>query len=256
MTEAADSETCAERPEGGAVVEEVGCVLHPGGFALTRRAIELCSLFPGNRVLDVGCGTGASVDYLRRVFGLAAVGVDRSRAALARGRGQGLNVPIGQGSGECLPIASSSVDVVLAECSCSIMARRGEALAEFHRVLAPGGRLVVSDLYARNPVASCDFPRSASGCLSGLMTREELALELERHGFSLTAWEDHSRALKEFMIRAILEHGSFSSFWELQGGHRQEAAQVQRELKRARPGYFLLVARKTAMQRDTRRPPQ
>lgn len=247
---------CAFLPEGGAVGEEVGCVLHPGGFALTSRAIELCSLAAGARVLDVGCGTGASVAYLRRVFGLAAVGVDHSRAALARGRAQGLNVPISQGSGECLPIASGSVDVVLAECSCSVLARRGEALTEFRRVLAPDGRLVISDLYARDPVASCASPRPALACLSGLMTREELAVELELHGFSLTAWEDHSRALKEFMIRAILEHGSFSSFWELQGGQRQEAAQVQRELKRARPGYFLLVARKTAMQRDRRRPPQ
>ncbi len=253
MTEAVKV-VCPGLPEGGAVGDEAGCVLHPGGLALTSRAVELCALTAGARVLDVGCGTGASVAYLRRVFGLAAVGVDRSRAALARGRVQGLNVPIGQGSGECLPIASSSVDVVLAECSCSVMARRGEALAEFRRVLAPEGRLVVSDLYARDPVASCDSPRATLACLSGLMTREELALELELHGFSLTAWEDHSRALKEFMIRAILEHGSFSSFWELQGGHRQEATQVQRELKRVRPGYFLLVARKTAMQGDRRSP--
>ncbi len=254
MTEAAEI-ICARLPQG-VVGEEAGCVFHPGGLALTSRAIELCALSAGARVLDVGCGMGATVAYLRRVFGIAAVGVDRSRAILARGRVRGLKVPTGQGSGECLPIASSSVDVVLAECSCSVMARRGEALAEFRRVLAPEGRLVVSDLYARDPVVSCASPPAALTCVPGLMTREELALELELHGFSLTAWEDHSRALKEFMIRAILEHGSFSSCWELQGGNGQEAAQVRQELKRARPGYFLLVARKTAMQSDRRRPPQ
>jgi arsenite methyltransferase len=44
-----------------------GATIRPGGLALTRRAVALADLPAGAWALDVGCGAGATVDYLTEV---------------------------------------------------------------------------------------------------------------------------------------------------------------------------------------------
>ena len=69
----------ARRPYESETVRAVtGPAIRPGGLALTRRAAEVCGLGPGARVLDVGCGTGATVQCLQAEFGAAAIGMDLS----------------------------------------------------------------------------------------------------------------------------------------------------------------------------------
>ena len=48
-------------------------VLRPGGLALTARAAKYCSFRTGAQVADVGCGAGASVEFLYRASGLSTV---------------------------------------------------------------------------------------------------------------------------------------------------------------------------------------
>ncbi|HNT05667.1 MAG TPA: methyltransferase domain-containing protein, partial [Anaerolineae bacterium] len=123
-------------------------VMRPGGLELTERALRASRLSAGSRVLDVGCGAGASLALLAQ-WNLVGVGVDVMPLVGQPGIAGGVPRLV-QAGGQRLPLRERSFDAVLAECSLSLMPVR-EALAEFARVLRPGGRLLLSDLYLRRP---------------------------------------------------------------------------------------------------------
>lgn len=219
-----------------------GETLRPGGLELTERALSLCSLPPGSRVLDVGCGTGATVEHLAVSHRLSAIGVDPSARFLQEGRGT--NPHLLQAPGERLPLSSGSVDAVLAECTLSLMADLDRALAECHRVLRPQGLLAVTDLYARQPAGAAALHRlPLCSCLSGALPQEELVARLQAQGFEVLLWEDHSAALKQFTAQLIMAHGSLDRFWRQMVPPGAGVAQIGPAIAAARPGYFLLVAR-------------
>jgi ubiquinone/menaquinone biosynthesis C-methylase UbiE len=99
----------------------------------------------GHRVLDAGCGGGShAAEMVRR--GAAVTGLDKSAGLLAIAR-QRLDdaVPLHQADlGEPLPFPSASFDAVLASLVMHYLQDWGPTLAEFRRVLMPGGRLVIS----------------------------------------------------------------------------------------------------------------
>ncbi|MCI0769533.1 MAG: methyltransferase domain-containing protein, partial [Chloroflexi bacterium] len=67
---------------------------HPGGLALTSRLVDLAGIGIGDRVLDAGCGRGASSVHLAKSFGCHVVGVtletDLVEAARAQARERGV----------------------------------------------------------------------------------------------------------------------------------------------------------------------
>lgn len=108
----------------------------------------LALLPPGLRVVDLGCGTGATLPLLAPVAA-EVVGVDREAAMLevAEERAAGLpNVRLVRGLLDDLPLADGSADLAL----CQLVLHHVEALppvfAQIARVLAPGGRCVVLDM--------------------------------------------------------------------------------------------------------------
>jgi len=107
----------------------------------------LALLPPSWKVADLGCGTGALTAALaprvRKV-----VGVDRSAAMLqaARRRTEGLrNVELHEADLARLPLPAASCDAALLVLVLAYQEDPGPALAEAHRILRPGGRLVVVD---------------------------------------------------------------------------------------------------------------
>lgn len=226
--------------QSGAMVDGAGQCLRPGGSQLTARAVFCGAWQPGERVIDVGCGRGSTLDYLRRC-GFNAVGVDMSESTLQLARELIDDAAVVRASGESLPFADASADGVLAECSLSLMGNAPTALAEFHRVLRDGGRLVVTDVYARHPQALVsDTPLPA--CISGVLQKDRTICQLKDAGFGLETWEDHSSVLAAFIARFIFEYGSLGALW---GGSPANSADKWVETaKRLHPGYALLVARK------------
>jgi len=186
--------------------------MRPGGLQLTARALDHCAFAAEANLVDVGCGAGISVEFLRESYGLNAVGVDSSVAIIERGLSRNSQLPLRQASGEDLPFAVGAMDGVLVECALSAMTDKAGAMAEFHRVLRPAGRLIVSDLYARQAAVTEEMGLPAASCLAGVKTREQLGYLLDEAGFCIEVWEDHTPKLNEFVIRMIMEHGSMQPF--------------------------------------------
>ena len=108
------------------------------------------------RVLDVGCGTGLLASRIRESLPNARVwGVDLVRGMLAKGQATWKRhadrvTPI-QGDSEHLPFAAGSFDVVTCANSFHHYPHQDRAVAEMHRVLRPGGRLMLIDGYRDMP---------------------------------------------------------------------------------------------------------
>jgi SAM-dependent methyltransferase len=98
---------------------------------------------PG-RVLDIGCGTGQLTARLARVFPDALlVGCDFSHGMLQHARARSLRPGWVQGDAGRLPFADASFGAVVSTEAFHWFPAPDEALAEFRRVLAPRGRLLL-----------------------------------------------------------------------------------------------------------------
>lgn len=115
------------------------------------RLARLSGAHPGDRALDVGCGTG----YFTRVMAEAvtpagsALGIDPSPEIVghARRRTQVANCTFSEGTAEALGAPESSLDVVVTSLMIHHLpeALRRPAIGEMFRVLRPGGRVLVAD---------------------------------------------------------------------------------------------------------------
>jgi arsenite methyltransferase len=118
---------------------------------LRRRLVrEALKASPGERVLDVGCGPGFYCAEVREEVGPAGsvLGIDGSAQmlALAERRCEGhYNVELREGVATTLPVPDASFDAALCVQVLEYVHEPANALAELHRVLRPGGRVLVWD---------------------------------------------------------------------------------------------------------------
>jgi arsenite methyltransferase len=206
-----------------------GVCIHPGGLALSEHSLAVCSLPVGARVIDLGCGTGATLNWLS-AQGYRAVGLDASFARANLSRQNQRNAL--QGLGERLPFAKGSISAVIAECVLSITRGPETCLQEIRRVLAPGGWLAINDLYAREGGAAHDV-----GGWTGIVSQARMTAAVERAGFNVILWEDHSDQLDGSTRRLDL-----SCLPWFQG----DALDQFLALAHCRPGYCVLVAQSRA----------
>lgn len=236
--------SCQPMYENGSLSEATGGPLRPGGLDMTERLIALSGISAGDIALDVGCGTGGTVRHLLDEHSVYAIGIDRSSLLLQTGVFNDPRLPLACAWGRHLPVESGQFNAILAECSLSAMADLDNVLTEFWRVLRPGGKLALSDIYARNPEGIPFLRALPFRCgLRAAIGKDELFGELGAHGFGIAAWEDHSETLKHLAGKMILAHGSMSGFWS-----RSEPAadpmDIQIAISKAKLGYYLLVAQK------------
>lgn len=216
-------EACCAILYGDPAIELVlGDSLHPGGLAATESLLLAADLRPGARLLDLGCGTGAS-SWLAsaRLPGVSVTGLDTSEAAIARARARervraattdpaadqphAPSPPVFvRGSAVELPFEDASFDAVLAECVLSTL-DKDRALTEIRRVLAPGGSLLVSDMTVSSAGSLGSDPAhpilAAALCLSGAWPPGELERSLAAHGFAAAGWRDEGSALRAMLTR-------------------------------------------------------
>ena len=206
--------------------------VRPGGLMLTQRLVDYCNFAHGGIVVDIGCGTGTTVEYLRNVRRLNPVGVDLSAMLLQRGKERTADLQLIQSPGEGMPFSNHSIEGVLAECSLSVMPDVNRVLGEINRILIPGGKLAITDLYVRD--TSCNFTTCKS---AGIMTYSQITQVLLDNGLQIMIFEDQSRFLREFVAGFIMEHGSTEELLKCAGIENKD-------LKIKFLGYYLLIAEK------------
>lgn len=111
-----------------------------------RKALERGGLGAGMAVLDVGCGTGLLAREALALIGAAGTlhGVDPSPGMLAQARLPGATLL--EGRAEALPRPDASADFLSMGYALRHIDDVDAALAEFHRVLRPGGRLLILEI--------------------------------------------------------------------------------------------------------------
>ncbi|WP_114575491.1 class I SAM-dependent methyltransferase [Saliphagus sp. LR7] len=118
----------------------------PGIVALRKRAAAACELSPGDRVVEMGCGTGANLPHLRESVGPegSVVGVDFTRPVLERARGLTAdydNVHVVRADATRAPVADC--DAVLATFVVGMLDDPAGAVSDWADLVGPGGHVVL-----------------------------------------------------------------------------------------------------------------
>ncbi|MGM1065079.1 class I SAM-dependent methyltransferase [Saccharothrix sp. Mg75] len=188
---------------------------------LVRRSLSLLDARPGHRVLDACCGRGLSTALLGR-RGCDALGVDVQPEQVAEARrrfGDARNTRFEVADVTALPVADASFDRVHCLEAAFHLGPEGRRafLAESHRVLRPGGRLVLVDFTWRGPdpgtIAEVDPHRvvRTAWSFAEVEPLERYRVRAREAGFTVRAvhdWTPHVLGLPLRLVGPALRLGT------------------------------------------------
>ena len=157
----------------------------------------IAGLKPGQAVLDLGSGGGFDVFIAAKKIGPTgkAIGVDMTPDMLSKARGSiskftektGLsNVEFRLGEIEYLPVADSSIDVIISNCVINLSPDKQQVWNEIGRVLKSGGKACVSDLALKKPLPKEILESAAAlvSCVAGAILVDETIKMAKQAGLS------------------------------------------------------------------------
>jgi len=174
------------------------------------------NLKEGEIVLDLGSGGGFDCFLAAKKVGDKGrvIGVDMTPEMLARARENAVkmgttNVEFRLGEIEHLPVADSSVDVIISNCVVNLSPDKRQVFKDAYRVLKPGGRLVISDVVAtaKMPDQMREQAALLTGCIAGAEHIDKIRGLLEEVGFKEVKIELKARS-KELVSGWFPESGA------------------------------------------------
>ena len=131
--------------------------LRPGGREATEWLLSHVDFTADTRVLEVACNMGTTMVALAEAHGCRITGLDMNPKALEKARANiaahGLNdvIDVVEGNALALPFPDATFDVVINEAMLTMLPRenKAKAIAEYFRVLKPGGVLLTHDVALR-----------------------------------------------------------------------------------------------------------
>ena len=263
---AADGDTEAAKSCCAAVygIDLVGLFLgesyHPGGIDLTRRLADHLDLEPGDQVLDVASGVGTTAVLLAAERRRRRRGRRPRRGAGRQGNRPRSTSPASAdraafrvGDAERLPLAERAFDAVISECAFCTFPDKATAASEAARVLRPGGRLGLTDVWLRPDRLDAQLAGLAGriACIADARPIDDTRRVLERAGLAVDSIERHDDALAatvelvETRLRALrlLDLPLLRTVNVRRG--IELARQVGDVVARGDAGYFLLTAHRS-----------
>ena len=168
-------------------LSETSCCLSCGG------AINHAKAQSGEVCVDLGSGRGNDVIRLAEDVGEKGYvyGIDISEGMIAKANAnlekfEVQNAKILKAELESLPLRNDSVNLVISNCTINHASDKPAVWSEVYRILKKGGRFVVSDIYATQPIAEeyRNDPAAVAECWAGSVTRAEYLTMLEDAGFT------------------------------------------------------------------------
>ena len=246
--------------------KEMGVVGHRGGLKASRDLLQKCDLKAGQRILEVGCGSGYTACTIAKQHQAFVVAVDLESHLLARAQERARSmrvadsVALARVDGRHLPFADASLDGVICESVLTFLEDKASAVKEFHRVLKPGGFLVNNEVTFLKPPPD-DFLaaiRGAApkvpGALAVPMDPQEHQRLLEQSGFDSVQIETGDVSVRQDMLEQMQIDGFralkpfFASIFDREmrnSVHKREMREAQRTFDE-HTAYGLYLARKPA----------
>jgi len=166
-------------------------------FAGVGYALDLASPTPGDRVLDLGSGSGTDsfaaallVGPTGRVTGIDMT--DEQRAMADRLRADADHIRFVPSHLEDLPVPDASVDVIISNGVINLCPDKASVFREVVRVLRPGGRLAIADIVATQPLpesVTCNADLWAA-CIGGAAAEVDYRAAIDAAGLKLHTVRD------------------------------------------------------------------
>ena len=234
----------------------LGDSYHPGGVELSRRLVDCLALQPGQQLLDIASGVGTTAVLVAAEHQVDVVGIDLGEhqiaKATARARAAGLadRVRFRIGDAERLPLLDASFDAVISECAFCTFPDKPTAAAETARVLRPGGRVGLTDVWLDPSRLDPDLAGLAGriACIADARPIDDTGALLEAAGLRVDHVERHDDALA---ATAELVHNRLRALRLLDLPLLRSfdvrravdvAGRVRAVVERGDAGYFLLTA--------------
>ena len=181
---------------------------HIRGRAATREMAQLAGVKSGMRVLDLGCGIGGPARTLAAEYGCTVVGVDllaeycRAATALSAQVGLQEQVTFLQGDITALPLPDRGFDLLWIQHVTMNIPNKQRLATEAKRLLCPGGRLALFEVYA-GELSPPHFPVPWAGdaSISFLTSYPEMQALLLEQGFYEIARQDQTALSRDWFRR-------------------------------------------------------
>jgi arsenite methyltransferase len=186
-------------------------------FAGVGYHADLARMQPGERVLDLGSGSGMDsfiaalqVGPTGRVLGIDMTDEQLEKAESLRRRHGFAQVRFERGYAEELPVEDGGYDVVISNGVINLAADKEAVFREIARVLRPGGRMAISDIVTEEPLTEaivCDTSLWAA-CIGGAAQRDAYARLIEGAGLTI----DEQRVNPQYAFLSKSARGASEQF--------------------------------------------
>jgi ubiquinone/menaquinone biosynthesis C-methylase UbiE len=192
--------------------------MHTLGIEATANIASLLNLQPNFHVLDVGAGIGGPSRYLASKFGCRITGLDlveeycRVADSLAKRMKLDNLLTYRQGDATQMPFDDATFDVVWTQHASMNIADKKRLYLEMHRILKPGEKLAIYDIFKGNSSSNMDasssihfpVPWATDASISHLISSEEARKLLkEVVGFKEVVWEDKTQLVIDWIKQMI-----------------------------------------------------
>jgi ubiquinone/menaquinone biosynthesis C-methylase UbiE len=181
-------------------------------FAGVGYHLDLAALQPGDRVLDLGSGSGTDVFCAAALVGGSGhvVGVEMTaeqieKASRLRARDEFAQAELVEAHIEELPFEDASFDAVLSNGVINLSPVKGRVFAEAARVLRPGGRLAIADIVTGRALKERTRRNVElwAACIAGAIPRDDYLSAIESVGIDVKqVRKNHYRFISERALNA------------------------------------------------------